>query len=323
MDAAEAPASPILARIASTAINQDGRSSSLTAPHGPSQQAVVSSALSSASCRPSEVQALELHGTGTPLGDPIELNAALAVLGSGTAVPPLGIHAAKSRVGHAEPAAGATGVCFALQRLLHANSTTVAGLGNLNPLLQATFADAIASGRDLSIGRGQHASGRPQGQRGSVLEGISAFAFQGTNAHVVLEEAAAPGDAQGAVGVGRGSSAPARLVWERRRCWHTPCAAVALASRFRTASDAFETMLSGRPRLGFLWDHVVGGRVLFPGAAMLEALSAAGACLLVTDTGDGRGGWEERDAGACGQGLWFVGGCTTGWLVIREFSLNE
>lgn len=63
-----------------TFVNQDGRSSSLTAPNGPSQQAVIRGALQSAGKQPDEIGLLELHGTGTPLGDPIELGAATAVL---------------------------------------------------------------------------------------------------------------------------------------------------------------------------------------------------------------------------------------------------
>lgn len=63
-----------------TYVNQDGRSSSLTAPNGPSQQDVMRGALADADMLPSEIGALEMHGTGTPLGDPIEVGASLAVL---------------------------------------------------------------------------------------------------------------------------------------------------------------------------------------------------------------------------------------------------
>jgi len=62
---------------------QDGRSSSLTAPNGPSQQMVISGALKDSIILPSEVAAIELHGTGTALGDPIEIGAATAVLQGG------------------------------------------------------------------------------------------------------------------------------------------------------------------------------------------------------------------------------------------------
>ena len=62
-----------------TAVNQDGRSSSLTAPNGPSQQQVMRLAFSEGSLDPVQAASLELHGTGTALGDPIELGAAAAV----------------------------------------------------------------------------------------------------------------------------------------------------------------------------------------------------------------------------------------------------
>jgi acyl transferase domain-containing protein len=67
------------AAILGTAVNQDGRSSSLTAPNGPSQQAVAKEALAWQSVPVYDVTVLEMHGTGTALGDPIEVGAAFAV----------------------------------------------------------------------------------------------------------------------------------------------------------------------------------------------------------------------------------------------------
>lgn len=94
-----------------SAINQDGRSSSLTAPNGPSQQEVMKSALHLAEAIPAEIAHLEMHGTGTALGDPIEIGAAHAVLvEGGNRRIALAANTAKSIIGHTEAAAGAMGV---------------------------------------------------------------------------------------------------------------------------------------------------------------------------------------------------------------------
>jgi len=88
---ADAPAAAACAVLRGSFVNQDGRSSSLTAPNGPSQQDVLRGALAAAGAAPAAVATLELHGTGTPLGDPIEVGASLAVLqGAPRARSPLG-----------------------------------------------------------------------------------------------------------------------------------------------------------------------------------------------------------------------------------------
>ena len=97
--------------LAGSAVNQDGRSAGLTAPSGPAQAAVLTAARAEAGAPRTS---LELHGTGTPLGDPIELGAAASVLMKGGGCTLLRAGGAKSRVGHAEPAAGAVGLAAAI-----------------------------------------------------------------------------------------------------------------------------------------------------------------------------------------------------------------
>lgn len=92
--------SPALAVVRGTAVTQDGRSSSLTAPNGPAQSVLIAAALQSAQTSGSLVELVSLHGTGTPLGDPIEVSALSAALGGSKQAggAPRTVHLASSKV---------------------------------------------------------------------------------------------------------------------------------------------------------------------------------------------------------------------------------
>ncbi len=106
---------PILAVIRGSAVNQDGRSNGLTAPNGPSQEAVIRRALQQGGIAPARVGYVETHGTGTPLGDPIEVQALGAVLGEGRSPEtPVVLGAVKTNLGHTEGAAGIAGLIKAV-----------------------------------------------------------------------------------------------------------------------------------------------------------------------------------------------------------------
>ena len=94
----------ILAVIKGTALNQDGQTSSLTAPNGPSQVSVITEALKKANTLPDQIGYIETHGTGTPLGDPIEVNALSEVFSDLTH--PIYLGSVKANIGHLEGAAG-------------------------------------------------------------------------------------------------------------------------------------------------------------------------------------------------------------------------
>jgi 3-oxoacyl-(acyl-carrier-protein) synthase len=101
------------ALLAGSAVNQDGRSSGLTAPNGPAQQEVIRASLKSGGLAASSVSVVQMHGTGTGLGDPIEVGALAAVMVGAAAGGALALVAGKSLIGHSEPAAGVMGLAHA------------------------------------------------------------------------------------------------------------------------------------------------------------------------------------------------------------------
>ena len=173
---------PIVAVIRGSAVNQDGRSNGLTAPHGPSQEGVIRRALGQAGVLPAEVGYLECHGTGTPLGDPIEVQALAAALGEGRAPDrPVALGSVKSNIGHTEGAAGVAGLIKAVLSLQHER---------IPKSLHVTQPNPHVAWAELPVKVAVEAMAWPRGGA-PRFAGVSSFGFGGTNAHVVVEEAPA------------------------------------------------------------------------------------------------------------------------------------
>jgi acyl transferase domain-containing protein/acyl carrier protein len=176
---------PILAVIRGSAVNSDGRSSGLTVPNGPAQQAVLRKALANAGLKPADIDYVEAHGTGTSLGDPIEVEALGSVFAEGraaTAAQPLLIGSIKTNIGHAEAASGLAGllkVVMALRREA------------IPPHLHFKTPNARIPWGALPVGVPTALTPWPRGEQ-PRRAGVSSFGFSGTNAHVILEEAPAP-----------------------------------------------------------------------------------------------------------------------------------
>lgn len=184
LSAAQQAGDRVLAVIRGSAMNQDGRTNGLTAPNGLAQQRVIRSALAEAGIQGAKVGYIETHGTGTALGDPIEVEAIAAVVTGGARPSPCTLGAVKANLGHLEGAAGIAGLIKAVMVLRRRWLPPVANLQQLNPHL-------AVDGTGLEIPR----IGRVWQANHPRIAGVSSFGWSGTNVHLVLEEAAAAGSA--------------------------------------------------------------------------------------------------------------------------------
>jgi acyl transferase domain-containing protein len=170
----------VLAIIRGTAVNQDGARSGLTVPNGLGQQAVVRAALKAARLQPHDLDYIEAHGTGTTLGDPIELEALAAVLGKDRpADQPLRVGSVKTNLGHLESASGIAGLIKVVLSMGREEIPRQLHFHKLNP--------RISLGK-VPIEIPVKAIAWPRAERPRIA-GVSSFGFSGTNAHVILQEA--------------------------------------------------------------------------------------------------------------------------------------
>ena len=176
---AQAEGDPIWGIILGTAINQDGASAGLTVPSADAQVKVIEEALLQAGIAPGEVDYLEAHGTGTEVGDPIELNSAADAYGKGRQPDrPLLVGSIKTNVGHLEPTAGLAGLMKALLSMRH--GVIPKHLHFVDPNPRVDWANLPVRITDEKT-EWPVIEGRPP------RAGISSYGWSGTNAHVIVE----------------------------------------------------------------------------------------------------------------------------------------
>ena len=169
----------ILGVIRGSAVNQDGPSSGLTVPNGSAQMAVIRQALENAKVKPEQISYLEAHGTGTALGDPIEVRGINNVLCKDRSTDnPLMVGSVKTNIGHLEIAAGMASLLKVILSLKNQEIPPHLHFKELNP-------DLAAAATALKIPTASLPWQRTEEPRRA---GISAFGLSGTNAHMIIEE---------------------------------------------------------------------------------------------------------------------------------------
>ncbi|WP_410574228.1 SDR family NAD(P)-dependent oxidoreductase [Amycolatopsis sp. cmx-4-61] len=280
----------VLAVIRGSAVNQDGASNGLTAPNGPAQQRVIRKALASAGLSPSDVDTVEGHGTGTVLGDPIEVQALLATYGQGRdPQQPLLLGSVKSIVGHTQGASGVAGVIKLVQSLRHGKLPATLHVDAPTPQVDWS-AGAIEL---LTEAREWPRNGHPR--RG----GISSFGASGTNAHMILEEA----PEEEAVADGPASAGVVPLVVSAA----TAASLAAQAGRLAEVADVSLADIAGT---------LVSGRAVLSERAVVVAGSTEEAVtgLRALSRGESAPGLlTGRGSGAPGKVVWVFPGQGTQW----------
>lgn len=167
----------ILSVIKGSVVNHDGNSSGITVPNGLAQQQLLQEALAVAGVHPDQLAYIEAHGTGTVLGDPIELDALDTVYAAARSTnTPLWVGAVKSNIGHLEAAAGIAGLIKTTLSLQHALIPANLHFSAPNPQF-----DWNSSALRVPV------ENVPVSLENTPIAGVSSFGLSGTNVHMLLE----------------------------------------------------------------------------------------------------------------------------------------
>ena len=178
----KAKSGSVYANILGTSVMSDGTSASITAPNGSAQKMLLEKALQTSNLRSSDVDYIESHGTGTALGDPIEVEALAGVFGTSRSQSnPLLAGGVKANIGHLECAAGIAGLIKATLVLGHRGAPPNPALATLNPLIKNTIdTNEFALLFPVESEPFSSSISKP------LVAGVSSFGYSGTISHAIL-----------------------------------------------------------------------------------------------------------------------------------------
>ncbi|MEX3628067.1 MAG: amino acid adenylation domain-containing protein [Burkholderia sp.] len=187
LSAARADGDCIHAVIRASAVNHGGRANTLTSPNPAAQAELIESACRKAGVTAEQIGYIEAHGTGTRLGDPIEINglkSAFKSLGHGAGEAWCGLGSVKTNIGHLELSAGIAGLLKLVLQLRHRTLVASLHCEQVNPYIELEGSPFYLVRENRPWPAGRDASGRPAPR----LAGVSSFGFGGVNAHVLVQE---------------------------------------------------------------------------------------------------------------------------------------
>ena len=250
------------------AIQQDGKSASLTAPNGQAQSQLMRAGMADAGSPPSELSSYEAHGTGTPLGDPIEVRSTkAAVLAGRDGAEPLQLGSVKANCGHGEPAAGVLGILRLALGLMLGQAPPNAQLRTINEHVLSAMDDTRAGALPVQLAALPEVATRCSSRAGSV----SSFGYSGTIGSAVVEAPVVSGVAEMVPSDAGPAYVRKRYLWMEMP---NPLIHSRVKGEGGASQDAFCSPVKGALR-SLVSDHVVQGRVVFPGAGYLEMARAA------------------------------------------------
>ncbi|CAN93351.1 polyketide synthase [Sorangium cellulosum So ce56] len=184
LERARADRDHIYGVIKGSALSHGGKASGYTVPSPVAQASTIALAIREAGVDPREISYIEAHGTGTSLGDPIEIAGLVRAFGRASDDKQYcAIGSAKSNIGHCESAAGIAGVCKVLLQMKHRTLAPSLHAAELNPYIDFASTPFVVQ-RELAPWRAPTIHGEPRPR----VAGVSSFGAGGANAHVIIEE---------------------------------------------------------------------------------------------------------------------------------------